>query len=347
MHVPVPATKQGRNAIASFAMFVLSLCASTYANAQTAVRFGSVGGLTDAGVYLADEFGYFKQAGLSVAIKRMASAPALVTALATDQLDVAGISITPGLYTAINQGIGLRVVGDKQSFRKGFAATRMVVRAALAKPSRQESVRDLKGKVIAVSAKGSSSFFNIYQILNQAGLKLEDVKIIEMAYPSMIAALSNGAVDAAYVIEPFLSESIRQKIAVEVGEVGSLVEDGKSILSVPLVYSEAFAKKNDIAQSFMTAYVNGVRHYNDAFVKGIDKDRIITILSQKSGVDRGTIRDSFPAGLDPNQFVDEPMLEPYQSFFLSLRMMPAPADLKKLIDSSFARKAVEALGPYK
>ena len=73
------------------AMLALATVAASSANAQVQVRFGSVGGLTDAGVYLAEEFGFFKEAGITIAAKRMASAPTLVTSLATDQLDVAGI----------------------------------------------------------------------------------------------------------------------------------------------------------------------------------------------------------------------------------------------------------------
>ena len=66
------------------------------ARAETVVRFGSVGGLTDAGLYLADDQGYFAAAGLGVQMLRMPNAPSLLTALATGQLDVAGISVTPG-----------------------------------------------------------------------------------------------------------------------------------------------------------------------------------------------------------------------------------------------------------
>ena len=335
-----------RNASRACALIALLAAAMTSAQAQVQVRFGSVGGLTDAGVYLAEEFGFFKEAGITIAAKRMASAPTLVTSLATDQLDVAGISITPGLFTAVAQDIALRVVGDKQSFRKGFAATRLVVRAGLAKATKAETVSELRGKVVAVSARGSSSYFNLVQLIATGGLKLEDIKVVELAYPSMVAALTNGAIDGAYIIEPYLSDSLRQKLAVEGGDMGSVVGEGKSVVSVPLVYGEAFARKKDIAQAFMTAYTKGVRIYNDAFVKGKDKDKIIAILAKRAGVDEVMVRDSFPAGLDPNQVVDEQSLAPYQTFFISQKMIQSPADLSKLVDTSFARAAVEALGPY-
>jgi ABC-type nitrate/sulfonate/bicarbonate transport system substrate-binding protein len=45
------------------------------ARADSVVRFGSVGGLTDAGVYLADDQGYFSAAGIVVRMLRMPNAP--------------------------------------------------------------------------------------------------------------------------------------------------------------------------------------------------------------------------------------------------------------------------------
>ena len=64
-----------RNALAAglAAPFVLA----HPARAAAAVRFGSVGGLTDAGLYLADDQGYFAAAGLAVKMLRMPNAPAL------------------------------------------------------------------------------------------------------------------------------------------------------------------------------------------------------------------------------------------------------------------------------
>lgn len=334
------------SALARFAGLLAVVLMGVPAQAETTVRFGSVGGLTDAGVYLAEEFGYFKQAGITVAAKRMASAPALVTSLATDQLDVAGISITPGLFTAPNQGIKLKVVGDKQSFRRGFAATRVVVRADLAGATREATLRALKGKTIAVSARGSSSYYNLVQIIGSVGLKLSDVKVVELAYPSMVAALSNKAIDGAYIIEPYLSESIKAHLAAEAGDMGSIVKEGQSLVAAPLVYSETFAQKKDVAQAFMTAYVKGVRLYNDAFVKGKDKDKIIAILAHKSGIDAATIANMFLAGLDPDQVVDESSLAGYQAFFIEHKFITEGTDLSKLVDMSFARAAVQELGPY-
>jgi NitT/TauT family transport system substrate-binding protein len=322
------------------------LAFATGGHAQTEVRFGSVGGLTDAGLYLAEELGFFKEAGLTVTMKRMSNAPTLVTALATDQLDVAGIAITPGLFTSIQQGIGLRIVGDKQSFRPGFAATRLVVRPEAAKDGKEAAIKGLKGKTVAITARASSTFANLQSILQDHGMSVADVKVTQLAYPSMIAALTSGAVDAAYLIEPFLSDAIRKNIAVDVSNVGHLGAPGANRLSVPIVYSEKFAQNRPAAEAFMLAYVKGVRVYNDAFVKGKDKDKVIEIMARHAKVPVERVQNSYPGGLDPDQIVNTATIEEMQKFFVEQKLMTTSADISKLVDTSFAEAAVKKLGKY-
>lgn len=311
------------------------------------VRFASVGGLTDAGLYLAEDLGFFKEAGLTVIMKRMANAPDLVTALATDQVDVAGMAITPGLFAAAQQGIAIKIVGDKQSLGPGIAATRLTARTDVALATPAETIKSLKGKSIAVSARASSSYYHIVQLLGAQGMKLEDVKVVQLAYPQMIPALTGKAVEAAYLIEPFLSKAIHDKLVVDIGHAGDHNKSGQAWTSVPLVYSEKFASNRKAAQSFMTAYMKGVRVYNDAFVKGVGKDKAVEVMAKHSGMPKEVIAGSFPSGLDPNQEISIDALKEMVQFFVDQKLMSGAVDFDKLVDLSFAKASVAELGRYK
>jgi NitT/TauT family transport system substrate-binding protein len=319
------------------------------ARADTVVRFGSVGGLTDAGLYLAEDQGFFAKAGLSVKMSRMPSAPALLTALATGQLDVAGISVTPGLFSAITQGVQIRIVGDKQSVRPGFSATRLVVRSGFPAGTEAQQVAALKGKSVAVSSKAASVAMVLRNYLAGFGMTLTDVHVVELPYPSMVPALGSGAVEAAIVLEPFLSQALQMGIAQQLNDLatasGGTATEGST--SVPLVYSEVFARDRGVAQGFMDAYLQGVRLYNDAFLRGIGKDTIIGILASRAKLNEAIIRNGFPAGLDPNGRVSLSFLEQCQDFFIQQHYLQAPIDLKQLVDTSFATASVARLGPYK
>lgn len=326
----------------------LALAMSQAIAQETTVRFGSVGGLTDAGLYLAEELGYFKEAGIKVEMQRIPNAPTLLSAIATEQLEVAGISVTPGLFTSVAQGMQLRIVGDKQSFRPGFSATRLVVQPALHVGREEEVARGLRGKAVAVSAKGSSAYMDSVKYLAKYQLAPADVRAVELAYPSMIPALTSGAVSAAVLLEPFLSQAIRTGVAKELSDLieaaGATAKE--SALSVPMVYSEKFAQNRQAAQAFMIAYLRGVRVYNDAFVKGRDKDKVIEIMAKHAKLAPDVVRAAFPAGLDPNGRISIRNLAGRQDFFIQQKFIQAPIDVAKVVDLSFAEGAVAQLGEY-
>jgi NitT/TauT family transport system substrate-binding protein len=310
------------------------------------VSFGSVGGMTDAGLYLADELGYFKAAGIAVDMRVISTAPALAAAVATSQLDVGGISITPALFASVMQGIELRIVGDKQSVRPGVSATRVIARAELVKSVEADTVRGLKGKTVAVSAKGAMTYYFLARLLAKHGLAPADVRIAEISYPDMVLAIKSGAIDASVPIEPFLTQSLQGGATKQVSDLTEFV-GGKSVSTVGIVYSEKFRQNRKLGDAFMLAYMRGVRAYNDAFVKGKDRDRAIDIIARHTRLDPKIVRECFPAGLDPNQTVDIAALNQVAAFYDAQHMLAKPIDAAKIVDTSFAEDAIKVLGVYK
>jgi NitT/TauT family transport system substrate-binding protein len=164
----------------------------------------------------------------------------------------------------------------------------------------------------------------------------------------MVPALASGAVEAAIVLEPFLSESIQAGIARPLSDLVAATggTSTASATSVPLVYSEAFAANRPTAQAFMDAYLSGVRLYNDAFTKGIDKDKVIAILAARAKLAPAVIRNGFPAGLDPNGRVNLDFLAECQRYFIAQHFLDTPIELSRLVDPSFANDTVARLGEY-
>jgi len=320
------------------------------ATAQTTplstVRFGSVGGLTDAPLYIAEDLGYFAESGLKVERQPMTNAPTLMTAIATGQLDVGGIAVTAGLFAAIDRDIHLRIVGDKQSLRPGFSATRAVIRADLAKDTEEANVRTLKDKTIAVSDKAGTHHMLLQKLLFKYGMSLSDVKIVQLALSSMVPALNTKAIDAAFLLEPFLSQAVHSGAVKVVSDLTEFAPQEGGIL-VPMVYSEQFSENRKAADAFMVAYMRGVRIYNDAFVKDENKDKIIDIIARGAKLDRQVVRNAFPAGFDPNQRVSIPFLNEFQRFFVEQKYLDRTVDVSRLVDMSFADSAVKLLGRAK
>jgi len=338
-----------RCGIGALALAAVVLTRPDIAHAQpaaelTTVHVSTLGGATDAGLYLADEYGLFRQAGIALDMDRFGSTSEQVAAIATGQVDVAGIAVTAGLFASVQRGIGLRIVGDKQSIRPKFSSTQIVIRTSEMKADEASTVASLKGKTFAGPARSSFGTFLVAQFLKKNGLTFSDIKYVELPFPSMVTALTNGAIDGATMIEPFLSLTLRSGAAKPLGDPSTLVPEGASV--VPLVYGEAFIAKRPLAQAFMTAYMQGVRIYNDAFVKGRDRDKVIDIIARRAKVDPAIMRNSFWAALDPDQRVNKGFLAAAQAFFIEQNMLSGPASIDAVVDTSFADAAVRELGAY-
>jgi sulfonate transport system substrate-binding protein len=118
--------------------------------------------------------------------------PAMITALAAGQLDIAPFTY-PTFGTAIeNAGIGdLRVIFNE--FEDGvpgyFTEPYLVL-----KSSGINKVEDLKGKVLATNAIGSGVDIAMRAMLDKHGLKAGDYNVVEIAFPNMKPALLEGKV---------------------------------------------------------------------------------------------------------------------------------------------------------
>ena len=74
------------------------------------------------------------------------------------------------------------------------------------KDSDIRSIADLRGKTVAVPNRYSNQRLLIFRALNNAGMSIDDIKLIEMPPPDMPAALYSKAVDAVTSGEPFMGQ---------------------------------------------------------------------------------------------------------------------------------------------
>ena len=88
------------------AFFLAGLLFATPAFAQELkIRVGSSPVLSSAGIYLADEKGYFKEQGLTVEITDVANSGAPMTVLlAKGEIEVGAGNLTSGLFNAVADG---------------------------------------------------------------------------------------------------------------------------------------------------------------------------------------------------------------------------------------------------
>lgn len=128
---------------------------------------------------------------------RFQSWPEIKEALIAGHLPAAFL-LAPMAMTLRQKGVPIKVV--YLGHRDGTAIM-------VHKDSSIRSLRDLKGKRIAVPNRFSNQHLIFYKGLRDQGMTIKDVEIVELAPPDMPAALFAKAVDAITSGEPFMAQT--------------------------------------------------------------------------------------------------------------------------------------------
>ena len=122
------------------------------ARAAETVKLGDLPAISNAGIYIAMDKGYFQEHGVTVDSERFASAGKMTAPLATGQIDVSVGSPSAGLFNAIAGGMDFKIVADKGQVRPGYNFTPLIVRKDLVDSGKVKTLKDLKGLKIANGA---------------------------------------------------------------------------------------------------------------------------------------------------------------------------------------------------
>jgi NitT/TauT family transport system substrate-binding protein len=302
--------------------------------------------MSSAAMFIAEEKGYFRDEGIKAVINPFkASGAKMVPFLATGQLLVAGGNINAGMYNAISNDIPIKIVADKGTVSPKHGYLALLVRKDHIDSGRYKSFKDLKGMTMAVTAKGVSQEIATERYLQKAGLGLGDIKLVTLAYQDINIGFANKSVDASVQIEPFVAAALENRLAVRVAGDDEVYPNQQS---AAIFYSPVFIEKHPKeAQGFMNAYVRGLRDYNDAFEKGIDKDGIIAILAKHTRTDPKVFQSVVPVGLHPDGMVNVQSLRDDARWYRERGYLEQAPDIDAIVDMRFARRAAEKLGPYK
>ena len=151
---------------------------------------------SSAPVFIAQDKGYFKEAGLEIELKFFDAAQPIAVATTSGDVDFGVTAFTAGLYNLAGKGT-LKVIGGMSRERAGYPligyfASNNAYAGGLKTP------KDLAGKRIAVTQTGSSFHYSLGLLADKYGFKLADIKVLPMqSLSNAAAALKGETVDAA------------------------------------------------------------------------------------------------------------------------------------------------------
>jgi len=179
---------------------LLALTATTIATVRAEeplkARVGVLRLSSSAPVFIAQDKGYFRDAGLDVELKFFDAAQPVAVATTSGDIDFGITAFTAGLYNLAGKGT-LKVIGGMSREKAGYPligyfAGNNAYAAGLRTPV------DLAGKRVAVTQVGSSFHYSLGLLADKYGFKLSDVKIVPLqSLSNAAAALKGETVDAA------------------------------------------------------------------------------------------------------------------------------------------------------
>jgi NitT/TauT family transport system substrate-binding protein len=214
----------------------------------TTITVGTLPIANAAPMYLGMKKGFFKEEGLKIEPQVGEGGAALIPTLISGDAQFAFVGVIPAI-TAVAKDVPIKIVTSSDD----AAATEDKDWQTLVVPkgSPIKSVEDLPGKTIAVNALRGLAEVVISRSLEKQGVNYRDVKLLEVPFPEMPAALAQKRVDAALLTEPFLSAVLAE---------GGKQIDAPSVETVPnfpngvyVATEQYIAENGDVVDRFTRA----------------------------------------------------------------------------------------------
>jgi NitT/TauT family transport system substrate-binding protein len=317
-------------------------------DAPAKVRVGVSPATSTAGIFFAQEMGFFKDENLDVEIQVFPTSTApMIPLLAKGDLDVGGGVIASGLFSTSTDGqSGILLVADKGSVRKDADYLKLMIRKDLVTSGKYKELKDLKGLRVGVTALGGTSQEATFaRYLKKAGLTPKDVTFVKAGYADANKAFASKAIDASIQIEPYASEAEKSEMAKAIGGVYEIHPNQQS---AGIFYSPQFAtKRRDVAVRFMSAYIRGCRAHNKAFLPGRtieDFNRGVGVLAKWTSIkDRAIYQTMIPAGLHPDGKLNLDSIRSDIRYYLEQKYLKSEPDLSKIVDTGILEEALLAI----
>ncbi|PSB30453.1 ABC transporter substrate-binding protein [Stenomitos frigidus] len=246
---------------------------SAQSSSSSTASGGAAGGVVAASIgittwigntplYIAQEKGFFKDLGLDLKIKVFDTVAQAFPAFTSGQLD--GLApVTSEAVTLASKGVDFKIVTVEDT---SVGADVILARNSI------KSIKDFKGKKVAVELGGIGHFF-LLQILAEAGLTGKDVTLVNTPPDAAAAAFQAGKVEIAYSYSPFSDKAIAAQ------------KDGRVIYSskqMPTAIADLYL----FSSKFIQANPKTVAAFVEGNLKGVE----FLATNRKEGLEIGAAK---------------------------------------------------------
>ena len=295
---------------------------------------------SSAPVFIAQDKGYFREAGLDVELRFFDAAQPIAVATTSGDIDFGVTAFTAGLYNLAGKGT-LKVIGGMSREKAGYPligyfASNKAYAAGLTMP------KDLAGKRIAVTQVGSSFHYSLGLLADKYGFRLADVKIVPLqSLSNAAAALKGETVDAALLPASTARKLMDDGGAKFLGWVGD---------ETPWQLGAVFASPKTLANKvlvtrFLAVLARADREYHDVILSSVkdgkaaidDKTRpLLEIIAKYTNLPLEQVVGNC-AYIDPDGRLDVKNVDNQIKWLQEQGFVDKGFDADTIIDKDFAK----------
>jgi NitT/TauT family transport system substrate-binding protein len=277
--------------------------------------------------YLAQQAGYYREAGLEVTFENKID-PDLVTLVGQGALDI-GVADGTSVVPAVSQGIPIKYITTIY----GTYPSIVFAKAS----SGIASAADLEGKKIGIPGKYGSSWIMLQALLSSAGLTPDDVTIV--AYPDFGqgVAVQADAVDAA------TGFANNEPVQLELSGTEAVVLHVDDIVPLPgpglIVSQAALDAKHDAIAEFQNATLRAMEVIAADPSRGLEAaivavPELASDRATQLAILEATIATWAPPGGGPDDYgaIDQAGWQATVDLLVTLGLVPNPVSLDQLVE---------------
>ena len=250
---------------------------------------------------------YLPGDGFDVEMVRLPSGAAILTQVATGQLQVGGGALGAAAYNAIAQGLPVKFVA---SLHNGFVEDYFTVQKSAWESGQLGGVAGLRGQPVAVNARGVATEWMLDQVLRPHGITIDDVDLRTMPFPDMVVGLESGAILAGILSEP--APTLAEDRGVGIRPIPRPANAVPVPITMVFWNTDWAAANPDAANRFMVAYLNAARDL--ALNDGWKNEANLAVMGAYTGANLDVMRRARAHHIDPNLAVDQAILDAQQVF---------------------------------
>lgn len=244
-------------------MLCLVLSAESMAQESKTLKVGYIPIGDCLQLYVAEDLGFFKDAGLTVATIAMKGGAVIAPAVEAGEVQI-GWSNAISIIIAHAKGFDFVFLTSGAMEKEPDHRVHSLL---VAKDSNIKEVTDLVGKKVAVNTLGNVNELSMMALADSAKIDIKQIRLVEVPFPEMEAALQNGSVDAVLTIEPFVTLSLSH------GTGRYLVKSVHHSFGDQFMIGSWFTKKSwiDNNPAVAEAFVNAINRASEYIAKNPDK----------------------------------------------------------------------------